>query len=245
LKEAMNMARLGNKYLADTEPWKLAKSDMERVASILHISLQLCANLCIAFEPFLPFSATKLLKMLQLDAMNWDQLGKLDLLHEGHQLGTSQLLFNKIEDEQIAQQMAKLEASKQANELANKTASPATEPAKPSITPQKELVTFDDFGTMDIRTVSVIAAERVPKTDKLLKLTIDTGVDTRTIVSGIAQFYTPEELVGKQVCVLINLAPRKIKGIESQGMILMARNSEGKMTLVQAQSEIENGSEIG
>lgn len=234
LKEAMNLARLGNKYLADTEPWKLAKTDMDKVATILNISLQLCANLAIAFEPFLPFSATKLNRMLNTEAKTWANFGKTDLLAENHLLGESELLFAKVEDAAIEAQLAKLQATKEANEAGKPLA----------VEPQKSPVTFDDFGKMDIRTVTVLEAERVPKTDKLLKLKIDTGVDTRTIVSGIAEFYKPEDLIGKQVCVLINLEPRKIKGIESQGMILMARDAGGKMCLMQPSENMANGSTI-
>ena len=236
LKEAMNLARLGNKYLADTEPWKLAKTDMERVGTILNISLQICANLCIAFEPFLPFSSAKLGKMLNYQVGKWNDLGRMDLLAEGHQLNQAELLFAKIEDDVIEKQLQKLQATKEANE--------ASAP-KPACEPQKAPVTFDGFGAMDIRTVNVLEAERVPKTDKLLKLTIDTGIDKRTIVSGIAEFYKPEEMVGKQVCVLVNLEPRKIKGIESQGMILMARQPDGKMCLVQPSEDTMNGSTVG
>lgn len=241
LKEAMNLARLGNKYLADTEPWKLAKTDIERVGTILNLSLQICANLCIAFEPFLPFSSTKLAKMLNYNVGKWSDLGRTDLLPIGHQLGTAELLFAKIEDDVIENQLQKLKATKQANAESIGT----TQAASPTCEPQKPSVTFDGFGAMDIRTVTVLDAERVPKTDKLLKLTIDTGVDVRTIVSGIAEYYSPEDMIGKQVCVLINLEPRKIKGIESQGMILMAKQPDGKMCLIQPSSNIINGSQIG
>ena len=238
LKEAMNLARLGNKYLADTEPWKLAKTNMERVATILNISLQICANLCIAFEPFLPFSAAKLAKMLNYEPGKWTDLGRIDLLAATHQLNQAELLFAKIEDDVIEKQLQKLQATKIANE-----ASAAAE--KPACEPQKAAISFDDFGKMDIRTATVLEAERVPKTDKLLKLTIDTGIDIRTIVSGIAEFYAPEDMVGKQICVLVNLEPRKIKNIESQGMILMAKQADGKMCLIQPSGEINSGSQIG
>jgi methionyl-tRNA synthetase len=233
LKKAMDLSRLGNKYLADTEPWKIAATDMNRVSTILNISLQICAGLSIILEPFLPFSMIKLRRMLNIDALKWDKLGEMDLLHEGHQLAVPELLFDKIEDSVIETQINKLQATKKANIPAS------------SVAPQKETVQFEDFGKMDIRTVTVTAAERVPKTDKLLKLTIDAGVDTRTIVSGIAEFYKPEDLIGKQVCVLINLAPRKIKGIESQGMILMAKSPSGQMCLVQPSEIMDNGTEIG
>ncbi len=234
LKEAMNLARLGNKYLADTEPWKLAKTDMGRVATILNISLQICANLGVAFEPFLPFSAAKLNRMLNTEAKRWSDFGRTDLLSSGHLLGEPELLFAKVEDEAIEKQLKKLHDTKLAN----------TATQKPVVEPQKASVTFDEFGKMDIRTVTVLEAERVPKTDKLLKLKIDTGVDVRTIVSGIAEYYSPEDMVGKQVCVLINLEPRKIKGIESQGMIMMAKGADGKMCLIQPSEGMVNGATI-
>jgi methionyl-tRNA synthetase len=235
LKKAIDLARLGNKYLADTEPWKIVKTDMNRVATILNISLQIAANLSIILEPFLPFSMKKLRKMLNIEIPEWDKLGTINLLSEGYQLGVPELLFDKIEDDIIDAQINKLQATKKSNNAA----------VVPKVTPQKETIQYDDFVKMDIRTVTIIAAERVPKTDKLLKLTIDTGIDTRTIVSGIAEFYKPEDIIGKQVCVLVNLAPRKIKGIESQGMILMAKNASGKMCLIQPSETIDNGAEIG
>ncbi|MDR0659480.1 MAG: methionine--tRNA ligase [Prevotellaceae bacterium] len=234
LKEAMNLARLGNKYLADTEPWKLAKIDMNKVATILNISLQICANLGIALEPFLPFSAAKLNRMLNVEARLWADFGRTDLLTNNYLLGEPELLFAKVEDAAIESQLKKLRDTKEANS-ANQ---------RPAVAPQKAPVTFDDFGKMDIRTVTVLEAERVPKTDKLLKLKVDTGVDVRTIVSGIAEFYKPEDMIGKQVCVLINLEPRKIKGIESQGMILMAKDASGKMCLVQPSEVMVNGTTI-
>ena len=241
LKDAMNLARLGNKYLTETEPWKLAKTDMDRVASILHNSLQICANLAIAFAPFLPFSSDKLFKMLNMstELNNWETLGKLDILKDGHQIAAAELLFGKIEDEAIEAQLAKLEATRIANEEKAKAKAPKV------IVPQKEECTFDDFGKMDIRTATVLEAVKVPKTDKLLQLTIDTGIDTRTIVSGIAEYYTPEEMVGKQICILANLAPRKIRGIESKGMILMAKEENGKMRIVTPEEKLSNGAQIG
>jgi methionyl-tRNA synthetase len=232
LKRAMDLARLGNKYLTDTEPWKIAKTDMARVATVMNIALQICANLSIVLEPFLPFSMTKLRRMLNLPPMKWEQFGVLNLLDEGHQLSAPELLFDKIEDETIETQINKLKAVSKSN-------APVAD-----LVAQKANIQFDEFQTMDIRTVTVVAAERVPKTDKLLKLTIDTGIDTRTIVSGIAEYYTPEDIIGKQVCVLLNLEPRKIKGIESQGMILMAKDSSGKMCTVQPSETIDNGSII-
>ena len=240
LKEAMNLARLGNKYLTETEPWKLAKTDMERVATILNISLQLCANLAIAFEPFLPFSSAKLVNILNIEKISWDDFGGGDILKEGHQLNPAQLLFAKIEDESIDAQIKKLNDTKAANE-----AKAAEAAGKPAPLAQKEECTFDDFMKMDIRTATVLEAVKVPKTDKLLQLTIDTGIDTRTIVSGIAEHYTPEEMVGKQICILANLAPRKIKGIESKGMILMAKDESGKMKFVTPAEVVDNGACVG
>ena len=302
LKEAMNMARLGNKYLTDTEPWKVAKTDMDRTASILNVSLQICASLAIAFEPFLPFSCGKLREILNvgIDAgtdyrngeegcvevnmykagdgcalhttstaaagsdsgipaktegssvipanaegcveksiLSWSRLGDSSILPAGHQLNQPVLLFSKIEDEIVDAQIARLNAIRAEREAAAK----AEEAAK--VTPQKEECTFEDFEKMDIRTATVLEAERVPKTDKLLKLTIDTGIDKRVIVSGIAEQYSPEEMVGKQICILANLAPRKIRGIESKGMILMARQNDGKMRFVTPAETLANGAEIG
>ena len=318
LKEAMNIARLGNKYLTDTEPWKVAKTDMDRTASILNVSLQICASLAIAFEPFLPFSAEKLRNILNVGivagadhrageeftvipsevegsayvnrytaaegaalhtssrhceeqsdvaiSLSWEDLGKAVLLPAGHQLNPATLLFGKIEDEVVDAQIARLEAIRAEREAATKAEAKASTsesqpPAPPTggspdypsgsqsdlltPAPQKEECTFDDFGKMDIRTATVLEAERVPKTDKLLKLTIDTGIDKRVIVSGIAEQYSPEEMVGKQICILANLAPRKIRGIESKGMILMARQNDGKMRFITPQETLCNGAEIG
>ncbi len=291
LKEAMNIARLGNKYLTDTEPWKVAKTDMDRTASILNVSLQICASLAIAFEPFLPFSSEKLRNILNVGivagndhrageaydvipgevegspyenrytadegaalhtssrhceecsdvaiSLSWNDLGNASLLPAGHQLNPASLLFAKIEDEVVDAQIARLETIRAEREAAAKAAEAAV------VTPQKEECTFDDFGKMDIRTATVLEAERVPKTDKLLKLTIDTGIDKRVIVSGIAEQYSPEEMVGKQICILANLAPRKIRGIESKGMILMARQNDGKMRFITPQETLCNGAEIG
>lgn len=239
LKEAMNLARLGNKYLTDTEPWKVAKTDMDRTASILNVSLKLCADLAVAFAPFIPFSSDKLLTILNLpkDVLKWDNIGREDLLPAGHQLGKAELLFEKIEDEAINAQMERLENIRKANAAAAAAAAP--------VEPQKEGCTFDEFGKMDIRTATVLEAERVPKTDKLLKLTIDTGIDQRVIVSGIAEYYTPEQMVGKQICILANLAPRKIRGIESKGMILMAKQPDGKMRIVAPEEKLCNGATVG
>ena len=242
VKEAMNLARLGNKYLTETEPWKVAKSDMDRCASILRTSLKICVDLAIAFAPFTPFSTEKLLGMLNLpkDVLKWDNLGNHDILTEGHQLEKAELLFAKVEDDVIQAQLDKLAATKQAN-LKEAAANAIPAPVEP----QKSECTFEDFEKMDIRTATVLEAERVPKTDKLLKLTIDTGIDKRVIVSGIAQYYTPEEMIGKQISILANLAPRKIRGIESKGMILMARQSDGKMRFITPAERLDNGATIG
>ena len=241
LKDAMDMARLGNKYLTDTEPWKVAKTDMDRTASILNVSLKICADLAIAFAPFIPFSTEKLFGMLNLpkESLRWSNIASADLLPDGHQLNAAELLFAKVEDEVVEAQVRKLEETEKANEAAAKAAAPKV------ILPQKEECSFEDFGKMDIRTATVLEAERVPKTDKLLKLTIDTGIDKRTIVSGIAQYYAPEQMVGKQICILANLAPRKIRGIESKGMILMAKEEDGAMRFVTPEQALGNGACIG
>ena len=243
LKEAMNLARLGNKYLTDTEPWKVAKSDMERTASILNVSLQICADLAVAFAPFLPFSADRLNRILNIEAigrkLTWDDLGSAEILSAGHILNAAELLFSKVEDEQIDAQLAKLNAEK----AANKAAADAARGTQ--IASAKESCTFEDFSKMDIRTAKVIEAERVPKTDKLLKLRIDTGLDVRVFVSGIAEYYTPEQMVGKQICILANLQPRVIRGIESKGMILMAKQEDGKMRLVSPEEGVISGSQVG
>ena len=233
LKEAMNMARLGNKYLADTEPWKVIKTDPERVKTIMNISLQIAANLAVVFEPFMPFTSEKLLKMLNLGKPGWDMLGRADILAAGHTLGEPSLLFDKIEDDVIEKQLEKLANTKKANEI---KATP--------VAPQREAVSYDDFSKMDIRVGTILEAERVPKTDKLLKLTIDTGIDKRTVVSGIAGYFTPEQAVGKKVSMLVNLEPRKIRGIESHGMILMAQDADGRLEFVAPLTDVRNGSEV-
>ena len=238
LREAMNLARLGNKYISDTEPWKVAKTDMARTATILNVSLQICADLAIAFEPFTPFATERLRRMLDI-APVWDDLGKTDIIPEGHELKPAELLFAKIEDAEIDKQLARLDAIRAAREAAAKA-----ELAK-QVAPQKEECTFEDFEKMDIRTATVLEAERVPKTDKLLKLTIDTGIDKRVIVSGIAEYYSPEDMLGKQICILANLKPRTIRGIESHGMILMAKQGDGKMRFVTPQEALVNGAQIG
>ncbi len=238
LKDAMSIARAGNKYISDTEPWKVAKTDMARTATILNVCLQICADLAIAFEPFTPFATEKLSAMLGIKSV-WENLGKDELVPVGHQLGEPELLFAKIEDDAIQAQLDRLAAIR-----AEKEAQAKAEAAK-QVTPQKAECTFDDFEKMDIRTATVLEAERVPKTDKLLKLTIDTGIDKRTIVSGIAEYYSPEDMVGKQICILANLAPRVIRGIESKGMILMARQNDGKMRFVTPAETLTNGAQIG
>ena len=234
LKEAMNFARIGNKYLADTEPWKLIKTDAERVKTILNIALQITANIAIAIEPFMPFSAAKILAMLAVEKFSWESLGSMELIAEGHAIGTPALLFEKIEDEVIQRQLDKLEATKAANAAAEVKAEP-----------QKAACTFDDFQKMDIRVSTILAAEKVAKTKKLLKLTVDTGIDQRTIVSGIAEHFTPEQLIGQQVLVLVNLEPRELKGILSQGMILMAEDATGALRLVQPSEAVKAGSMVG
>ena len=234
LKEAMNIARLGNKYLADTEPWKVVKTDPERVKTILNVALQIVANTAVTIEPFMPFSAEKIISMLAVGKLEWDMIGRSDLVPAGHTIGKAELLFEKIEDDVIERQVKKLEDAKAANLAANA-----------EVPEQKESVTFDDFGKMDIRVSTVVAAEKVAKTKKLLKLTVDTGIDTRTIVSGIAEYYTPEELIGRQILVLVNLLPRELKGITSQGMILMSADATGRLTLLAPTDKVPNGSQVG
>ena len=233
-KEAMNLARIGNKYLAETEPWKLAKTDMQRVQTILNIALQLVANLAIAFEPFLPFSSKKLREMLNLESFDWANLGKIDLIKAGHTLGEPQLLFEKIEDAEIDAQMARLERIKKENEVNSFT----PEPVAP-------VVSFDDFCKVDIRVGKVLECEKVPKADKLLKFKIDDGMGGRTIVSGIAKYYKPEDLVGKEVCFIANFEPRILKGVESQGMILSAENADGSLVVIGPQGEVKPGCKVG
>jgi methionyl-tRNA synthetase len=233
LKEAMNLARLGNKYLADTEPWKVVKTDPERVKTIMNISLQITANLTILFEPFLPFSMSKLRGWLNFAEPKWSDAGKTDLLSPGHATSKPGLLFDKIEDEAISFQIEKLMKTKRANEAASSRTVPGKDP-----------VTFDDFSRIDIRTATILEAEKVPKTTKLLKLKIDTGLDIRTIVSGIAEYYEPEKIIGRQISIIANLEPRKIKGIESQGMILMAEDKDGKLVMVTPAEKVSNGSMI-
>ena len=233
LKEAMAIARLGNKYLADTEPWKLIKTDEERVKTIMYVSLQITANIAIAIEPFMPFTAAKILTLLNTDKFGWDKLGETHLVPAGHTINQPELLFEKIEDSVIEAQLQKLENTKKANQAREVKAES-----------QKETISYEDFMKMDIRVSKVIAAEKVAKTKKLLKLTVDTGIDQRTIVSGIAEFYTPEEMVGKEVLVLVNLAPRELKGIESKGMILMAQGADGRLRVVAPEEATGPGAQI-
>ncbi|MDR2384725.1 MAG: methionine--tRNA ligase [Tannerella sp.] len=233
-KEAMNLARIGNKYLADTEPWKVAKTDMERTGTILHLSLQITANLAVAFEPFLPFSSEKLYKMLNINHLKWDKLGSVDLLESGRQLGKAELLFEKLEDGTIEKQVQKLLVTREVNETVRKKAIPAG-----------ATVAYEDFTKLDIRVGTVLECTKVPQTDKLLQFKIDDGLGSgRTIVSGIANSYSPEELVGKQVCFIANLAPRKLKGIDSQGMILSAEDANGDLSVIVPQKEVAPGSEV-
>ncbi len=229
----MDLARLGNKYLAETEPWKLAKTNMAGVATILNISLQIAANLSIVVEPFLPFTAVKLREMLQFNQLNWNEAGSANLLVVGHSLGASALLFEKMEDNVIEKQIKKLHDSKKEMELANQPVIPA-----------KVEISFDDFSKMDIRVGTVLAAERVEKSKKLLKLQVDTGIDKRTVMSGIAEHFAPEQIIGNQVTILVNLAPRKIMGVESQGMILMAEDKDGKLRLLHPNEAVSAGSTI-
>lgn len=232
LKEAMSLARLGNKYLADTEPWKLIKTDPERVKTVLDICIQIAGNLSTVMEPFMPFSSEKLRGFMQIDTIAWEDLGDR-VIPSGHVLGEAGLLFEKIEDAEIQAQIDKLMATKKSNEM-----------AEAKVSPSKPNVSFDDFTKMDIRVGKIVAAEKVAKTKKLLKLTVDTGIDQRTIVSGIAEYFTPEEVVGRTVSVLVNLEPKPLKGIESQGMILMAEDADGALVFVAPDRAVKAGSEI-
>jgi len=231
LAELMNLARIGNKYLADNEPWKVIAHNPKRVQTVLNISLQICANLSALMRPFMPFTADKLSKLLNIAPSNWDSAGKANMLTDGHQLSEAVMLFERIEDEIVQKQVDKLHQSKVAA------------PAVAAVIPQKASITYEDFEKMDLRIGTIMQAEKVQGADKLLKLTVDTGIDTRTVVSGIAKFYAPEQIIGKQVCLLVNLAPRKLRGIESQGMILMAENAKGELIFVSpAQLNTDNGS---
>jgi methionyl-tRNA synthetase len=232
IKTAMDLARLGNKYLADTEPWKVIKNDPERVKTILNISLQITANLTLLLEPFLPFSMEKLRGFIGFEKSSWDLIGSGELLEPGHSIQPAGLLFEKIEDEQIEAQLDKLMKTKEGNQ------------ETPAVSPTKEEVTFDDFTRMDLRTGTILEAEKVPRTKKLIRLTVDLGFEKRTIVSGIAEYYDAASLPGKKVCVLANLAPRNLKGIESKGMILLSENPDGSLHFVEPSKEAVNGSEI-
>lgn len=233
LREAMNLARLGNKYLADTEPWKLIKTDPERVKTIINLSVQITASLSMLLEPFIPFSMDKLRGWLNIGEASWDEAGRNDLIKPGHKIENPGLLFEKIEDTAIELQLQKLAGTKKQNQAAG--AAPL---------PEKQPVTFDTFTMSDLRTATILEAEKVPKTNKLMKLKVDTGIDVRTIVSGIAEHYTPEQLVGKQVSVIVNLEPRNIKGIESKGMILLAEEAGGRLVFVVPEQKTANGSVI-
>lgn len=232
-KEAMNMARIGNKYLADTEPWKVAKTDMGRVGTILNISLQITANLATVMEPFLPFTAAKMLKQLNLTKQAWDTIGKMDLLTEGHEIGQAELLFEKIDDSVVEAQLEKLAKTKEANKESE------WKPAEVAPT-----IDFADFEKLDIRVGLVTECTKVPKADKLLQFKIDDGMGGRTIVSGIAKYYKPEDLVGKRVCFIANLAPRKLKGIESQGMILSAEDANGDLSVISTTADVKPGCQV-
>ena len=227
----LNLARLGNKYLADEEPWKVIKQDEARVQTIMYVALQIATGLAVLSEPFLPYSSKKLHRILMVSPRSWDAVSKEnELLNPGHEIGKAELLFEKIEDSQIQQQMDKLEASKLANEAEGKT-----------LTPQKETISFDDFTKLDLRVGTILEAEKMPKTKKLMVLKVDTGIDTRTIVSGIAESFTAEEIIGKKVTVLINLAPRALRGTTSEGMILMTENAEGELVFVNPDEAADNG----
>ena len=233
LKEAMNLARIGNKYLADTEPWKVAKSDMTRVDTIMNIAMQITANLAIAFEPFLPFMSKHLRNLIGMDECKWELLGSVDIIAAGSMVKPAELLFEKIEDSVIEAQIKKLQDTKEANKLKN---------FKPQ--PVAENVAFDDFLKLDIRVGKVLECQKVPKADKLLQFKIDDGMGGRTIVSGIAKYYAPEDLVGKEVCFIANFAPRRLKGVESQGMILSAENADGSLVVIGPQGEVHPGCQV-
>ncbi|RXR21060.1 methionine--tRNA ligase [Flavobacterium amnicola] len=236
LGEMMNVARLGNKYLADEEPWKMVKTDPERVKTQMYVALQIAAALQVLCEPFLPFTSKKLSNILKLDELNWNKVSETsDLLPAGHQIGEAEILFAQIEDAEIQKQIDKLEATKKANVVATNN----------TIMPQKETTTFEDFSKIDLRVGTIIEAEKMPKADKLLVLKVDTGIDVRTIVSGIAEHFTPEEVIGKRVTVLVNLAPRALRGVESQGMLLLTNNAEGKLVFMSPEKDgVENGATI-
>ncbi len=233
LKDAMNIARLGNKYLQETEPWKVAKTDLNRVKAILNTAIQICGNIAVAFEPFLPFMSQKLSGMLALPALKWDDLGRADIVASGTQLGQAELLFEKIEDDAIQAQLDRLARIKEENKLKS---------WKPE--PQQPDVPFDDFMKVDIRVGTVKECTRVPKADKLLQFLIDDGMEQRTIVSGIAKYYDPAELVGRQICFVANFAPRKLKGVMSQGMILSAQNPDGSLVVIGPTGPVTPGAQV-
>jgi methionyl-tRNA synthetase len=233
LSESMNLARIGNKYFAETEPWKVIKTDESRVATIMNVAVQIAANLAIAFDPFLPFSTSRLRSMMNLETQDWAELGRADLVPDNHQLGQSEVLFPKIDDETIELQINKLKQPADVSTTSNS-----------KFPPMKNEIQFDDFMKMDVRVGHILSAEKHPNADKLLVLKVDTGVDQRTVISGIAEHYSAEEIIGKKVSILLNLATRKIRGIESQGMVLMAEDSDGKLAFVTPEIEIETGSEI-
>ena len=232
----MNLARLGNKYLADEEPWKLIKTDPERVKTIMYVALQIATGLSVISEPFLPFSAEKLRGILNIsNELKWNDVEeKSELILANHTIGKAELLFAKIEDKEIQMQLDKLEATKLANEAENKV-----------VEPQKETIEFDDFTKLDMRVGTIIEAVKVPKTKKLLQLKVDVGIDTRTIVSGIAESFKPEDIIGQKVTVLVNLAPRKLRGVESQGMILMTDTPDGKLAFIEPENDsVKNGEQV-
>ncbi|MDD4847179.1 MAG: methionine--tRNA ligase [Bacteroidales bacterium] len=233
LNEMMNVARLGNKYLTDCEPWKVFKTDPERVKTVLNISLQICANLAIVCEPFIPFTAKKLNHILNTSSKKWNEAGSANLLEAGHQLNEAELLFVKIEDAEIEQQVNKLLETKKANQMAAVKANPS-----------KELIDFEDFAKLDIRCGTILEAVKVPKAKKLLQLKVDTGIDQRTVISGIAEYFEPEQIIGQQVSIVFNLAPKNLRGVESQGMILMGEDADGKLVFVSPTQKIKEGSEI-
>ena len=233
LKDAMNIARLGNKYLQETEPWKVAKADMDRTATILNVAVQLCANIAVAFEPFLPFMSGQLVKMLGMASIDWDMLGTDDIIAAGSAIGQPELLFEKIEDDVIEAQVKRLEDIKRQNQLDNW-----------KVAPQAENVDFDTFKKCDIRVGTVIECVKVPKADKLLKFLIDDGMAKRTIVSGIAKYYNPEDLIGKQVCFIANFEPRKLRGILSEGMILSAENPDGSLVVIGPTAPVRPGAQV-
>jgi methionyl-tRNA synthetase len=239
LSEFMNLARLGNKYLTDNEPWKTFPADPGRTGTILNISLQICAQLSIVGEPFLPFSSEKIRKMLNLPALTWDEATRLEWLAAGNKLNPADYVFDKIDDAQIEAQVQRLLDTKKSNESASAEAA-AGLPLKPA----KPQITYEDFARMDIRVATILEAEKIPKTTKLMKLKVDTGLDQRTLVAGIAEHFKLEQVIGKKICILANLESRKLKGIESNGMILMAEDAGGRLFFVSSDDECDNGSTV-